>query len=79
MHSRITFLFVCISLAVDSAIALPIPALMRPSQFGAVRASHVILQEWPLLCLFISGKLTCPFSPHFVAPYEHPPNPSVLP
>jgi len=60
MHPCLTFLFVCISLAAESANALPIPALMRshgPSWFGAFRASHVTLQEWAVVCVFVSGIL----------------------
>ena len=83
MHSLLTFLFVSISFAVDSADALPIPALMRPhgpSWFGAFRASHVALQEWAFLCIFVSGKAIRPtLSPHLSIPdFPVPRRPPIL-
>jgi hypothetical protein len=70
MHSssHLIFLFVYAFLAVDSAVATPIPAMMRPSvsaRFGGdFHPSHwqLALQEWAFLCIFASGEeASCPF------------------
>jgi len=56
MRPSVNALFLCACLVVDPVAALPIPPSMRPSHFGAWRASHVTLQELAFLIIFVSGK-----------------------